>query len=165
MKNGSLLKYLLLVFCLPPIIITFTNSFIIPQVLCGQQAQDRVCWNVVCIVVGVTFQSCLASIKPLMGFFFQPHLPQRGARHSHRFPPDPPAALISFSSHCFVIFDVSNLRIAASQRCISFAEFMFHRVQTFPRAQILQEFTYHCHQLAENDNRGFKLEFEVMSTF
>lgn len=50
-----------------------------------------------------------------------------------------------------------------SQRCICFNEPVFHRVQTFPRAQILQEFNFHCLKLAENDNRGFKIEFEVRS--
>ncbi|XP_020778053.2 receptor-type tyrosine-protein phosphatase beta-like isoform X2 [Boleophthalmus pectinirostris] len=34
------------------------------------------------------------------------------------------------------------------------------RVQTFSRAQILEEFTLRFQSLAANDNRGFKLEFE-----
>lgn len=38
---------------------------------------------------------------------------------------------------------------------------MFHRVQTFPRAQILQEFDLRCQSLAANNKRGFKQEFEV----
>lgn len=42
---------------------------------------------------------------------------------------------------------------------------MFYRVQTFSRAQILQEFNLHCQALAGNDKRGFKQEFEVNSMF
>lgn len=37
------------------------------------------------------------------------------------------------------------------------------RVQTFSRAQILQEFTFQCQALAANDNKGFKQEFEELS--
>ncbi|XP_044208009.1 receptor-type tyrosine-protein phosphatase V-like [Thunnus albacares] len=37
------------------------------------------------------------------------------------------------------------------------------RVQTFSRAQILQEFNLHCQALAGNDKRGFKQEFEDLS--
>nr|XP_046251791.1 receptor-type tyrosine-protein phosphatase V-like [Scatophagus argus]XP_046251792.1 receptor-type tyrosine-protein phosphatase V-like [Scatophagus argus]XP_046251794.1 receptor-type tyrosine-protein phosphatase V-like [Scatophagus argus]XP_046251795.1 receptor-type tyrosine-protein phosphatase V-like [Scatophagus argus] len=37
------------------------------------------------------------------------------------------------------------------------------RVQTFPRAQILQEFHFRCQELAANDNRGFKQEFEELN--
>ncbi|CAJ1084949.1 receptor-type tyrosine-protein phosphatase V-like [Xyrichtys novacula] len=36
------------------------------------------------------------------------------------------------------------------------------RVQTFPRAQILQEFQLRCQTLAANDNRGFKQDFEEL---
>ncbi len=42
---------------------------------------------------------------------------------------------------------------------------MFHRVQTFSRAQILEEFQFRCQALAASDNRGFKQEFEVTSVF
>lgn len=52
----------------------------------------------------------------------------------------------------------------SSQSWIYFNETVFHRVQTFPIGQILQEFTLQCLKLAENDNRGFKLEFEVRSS-
>lgn len=38
---------------------------------------------------------------------------------------------------------------------------MFCRVQSLSRAQILQEFRIRCQELAANDNRGFKQEFEV----
>ncbi|XP_068997264.1 receptor-type tyrosine-protein phosphatase V-like isoform X1 [Embiotoca jacksoni] len=37
------------------------------------------------------------------------------------------------------------------------------RVQTFSRAQILQEFNLQCQALAANDNRGFKQEFEELN--
>ncbi|XP_044067860.1 receptor-type tyrosine-protein phosphatase V-like isoform X2 [Siniperca chuatsi] len=37
------------------------------------------------------------------------------------------------------------------------------RVQTFSRAQILQEFSFRCQALAANDNRGFKREFEELN--
>ncbi|XP_035500243.1 receptor-type tyrosine-protein phosphatase V-like [Scophthalmus maximus] len=37
------------------------------------------------------------------------------------------------------------------------------RVQTFSRAQILQEFHFRCQALAANDNRGFKTEFEELN--
>ncbi|XP_029363258.1 receptor-type tyrosine-protein phosphatase eta-like isoform X2 [Echeneis naucrates] len=37
------------------------------------------------------------------------------------------------------------------------------RVQTFPRAQILQEFHFQCQALAASNNRGFKQEFEDLS--
>ncbi|XP_040910871.1 receptor-type tyrosine-protein phosphatase V-like isoform X1 [Toxotes jaculatrix] len=37
------------------------------------------------------------------------------------------------------------------------------RVQTFSRAQILQEFRFRCQTLAANDNRGFKQEFEELN--
>lgn len=38
---------------------------------------------------------------------------------------------------------------------------MFYRVQTYSRAQILQELNMHCQALAGNKNRGFKQEFDV----
>ncbi|KAM9342994.1 receptor-type tyrosine-protein phosphatase V-like isoform 2-T4 [Pholidichthys leucotaenia] len=37
------------------------------------------------------------------------------------------------------------------------------RVQTFPRAQILQEFQTRCQALSANDNRGFRQEFEELN--
>ncbi|XP_063320962.1 receptor-type tyrosine-protein phosphatase V-like [Pelmatolapia mariae] len=37
------------------------------------------------------------------------------------------------------------------------------RVQTFPRAQILQEFNLQCQALAANNYRGFKQEFEELN--
>ncbi|KAM4610592.1 receptor-type tyrosine-protein phosphatase V-like [Polymixia lowei] len=37
------------------------------------------------------------------------------------------------------------------------------RVQTFSRAQILQEFQLRCQSLAANNNRGFKQEFEDLN--
>ncbi|XP_041802364.1 receptor-type tyrosine-protein phosphatase V-like [Chelmon rostratus] len=37
------------------------------------------------------------------------------------------------------------------------------RVQTFSRAQILQEFRLRCQELAANDNRGFTQEFEELN--
>ncbi|XP_011615704.1 receptor-type tyrosine-protein phosphatase V-like [Takifugu rubripes] len=37
------------------------------------------------------------------------------------------------------------------------------RVQTFSRVQILQQFSSRCQELAANDNRGFKQEFEELS--
>ncbi|XP_030590250.1 receptor-type tyrosine-protein phosphatase V-like [Archocentrus centrarchus] len=37
------------------------------------------------------------------------------------------------------------------------------RVQTFPRAQILQEFDLRCQALAANNKRGFKQEFEELN--
>ncbi|XP_076597702.1 receptor-type tyrosine-protein phosphatase V-like isoform X1 [Chaetodon auriga] len=37
------------------------------------------------------------------------------------------------------------------------------RVQTYSRAQILQEFRSRCQELAANDNRGFKQEFEELN--
>ncbi|KAM7404917.1 hypothetical protein PAMP_012221 [Pampus punctatissimus] len=40
---------------------------------------------------------------------------------------------------------------------------MFYRVQTFSRAQILQEFNSQCQVLAANNNRGFKQEFEDLN--
>uniref|UniRef100_H3DKM5 protein-tyrosine-phosphatase n=1 Tax=Tetraodon nigroviridis TaxID=99883 RepID=H3DKM5_TETNG len=43
---------------------------------------------------------------------------------------------------------------------------IFHqtfRVQTFSRVQILQQFSSRCQELAANDNRGFKQEFEELN--
>ena len=39
--------------------------------------------------------------------------------------------------------------------------YSFHRIRTFSKAHIRQEFQLRCQSLAVNDNRGFKQEFEV----
>lgn len=68
----------------------------------------------------------------------------------------------------FGLFININIGLIASEcincpKNVSFNEILFHRVQILPRAQILQEFRFRCQELAANDNRGFKQEFEVMS--
>ncbi|KAF3860628.1 hypothetical protein F7725_000883 [Dissostichus mawsoni] len=47
-------------------------------------------------------------------------------------------------------------------KMVKYQTIIFHRVQTFSRAQIVQEFRLRCQAHAANDNKGFKQEFEEL---